>query len=82
MYAGQQATQVPGNYKYAGYNDDGSLPPGPVDFTIPAQAAIPTVVHIRTKTNAKQVTNNLGRRQDPFSDFLMMICSTNFWKKK
>ena len=69
MYARQQATQVPGNYKYAGYNDDGSLPPGPVDFTIPAQAAIPTVVHIRTKTNAKQVTNNLGRRQDPFSDF-------------
>jgi Do/DeqQ family serine protease len=69
-YAGQQAGVVPGNYKYAGLTD-GNTPPATVDFTVPSQAALPAVVHIKTKTNAKQVTNNLPRiqRQSPFSDF-------------
>lgn len=70
MYAGQQNGVLPSNYKYAGYNENGPLPPGTVDFTQPAAAALPTVVHIKTKTNAKQVSNNLPRsRQNPFNDF-------------
>ncbi len=68
-YAGQQAGSLPSNYKLTGYND-GNTPPAAVDFTQPAQAATPAVVHIKTKTNAKQVNNNLPRvRQNPFSDF-------------
>ncbi|MBL7701322.1 MAG: trypsin-like peptidase domain-containing protein [Ferruginibacter sp.] len=70
-YAGQQQGVVPSNYKYAGLFD-GNTPPGnTIDFTAPAEAATPAVVHIKTKTNAKQVSNNLGKRQpnNPFSDF-------------
>lgn len=59
---------IPANYKYAGFFD-GSNPPsaGPADFTQAALAATPTVVHIKTKTNPKQVNNNLPQR-NPFSD--------------
>jgi serine protease Do len=69
MYAGQQNGDLPSNYKLAKYNENTTLPPGAVDFTQPAAAALPAVVHIKTKTNAKQVSNNLPRQQNPFSDF-------------
>ena len=62
-------TTVPVNYKYAGFLDSGNSPSGgPVDFTQAAAAAIPTVVHINTTTNAKTVNNNLPQQQNPFSD--------------
>ncbi len=69
-YAGQQAGVIPANYKYAGLVD-GNTPNGVTDFTIPAETATPAVVHIKTKTNAKQVNNNLPRKtqpNNPFSD--------------
>ena len=69
-YAAQQNCVIPANYKYAGLTD-GNMPPGSaIDFTQPAQASTPAVVHIKTKTNAKQVSNNLPRvqRQNPFTD--------------
>ena len=71
VYAGQQAGVVPSNYKYTGFDGDGQGPGGAPDFVQSAQAATPTVVHIKTKTNAKQVSNGLPRtqRQNPFSDF-------------
>jgi hypothetical protein len=56
-YAGQQAGVMPANYKYAGFFDGNTPPPGStIDFTAPAAAATPAVVHIKTKTNAKQAT--------------------------
>lgn len=65
----QSNGSIPSNYRLTGFNE-GTLPPGgPVDFTQPSAAAIPTVVHIKTKTNAKQV-NVQPRRQNPFSDLL------------
>ena len=70
-YAGQQAGVMPANYKYAGFFDGNTAPPGTaVDFTAPAEAATPAVVHIKTKTNAKQVNNSLPKKQpnNPFSD--------------
>ncbi len=70
-YAGQQNGVIPANYKYTGLLD-GNTPPGnTVDFTAPAQAATPAVVHIKTKTNAKQANNSLPKRSpnNPFSDF-------------
>ncbi|MFZ4058876.1 MAG: trypsin-like peptidase domain-containing protein [Ferruginibacter sp.] len=69
-YGGQQQGVIPNNYKLAGLLDN-NTPPGAIDFTQPAAAATPTVVHIKTKTNAKQVSNNLPRtrQNDPFSDF-------------
>jgi len=70
-YGGQQPGAVPGNYKFTGLFD-GDQPGGNgPDFVQSAQAAIPTVVHIKTKTNAKQVTNSLPRTQrNPFGDLL------------
>ncbi|MEP6713035.1 MAG: trypsin-like peptidase domain-containing protein [Ferruginibacter sp.] len=71
-FGGQQAGIMPANYKYAGFSDNAGNPVGAIDFTQPAAAATPTVVHIKTKTNAKQLTNSLPRTQqpkNPFSDF-------------
>lgn len=67
-YGLQQNEATPSNYRFAGFNASGLPPGGPVDFTQPAAAAIPTVVHIKTKTDAKQV-NVQRQRQNPFSDF-------------
>lgn len=64
-----QAVNIPANYKYAGFYDDkGNPTPGPADFTQAAEAAIPTVVHIKTTTNPRQVNNNLPNQKNPFSD--------------
>lgn len=45
---------------------------GPVDFTEAAHAAVPGVVHIKTKTNPRQISSNLQRSrsilQDLFGD--------------
>ncbi len=69
-FGGQEKGTIPSNYKLAGLTDNTNTPPGAIDFTQPAAAALPTVVHIKTKTNAKQVSNNLPRTQpkNPFSD--------------
>ena len=69
-FAGQEKGIIPSNYKLAGLTDNNTTPPGAIDFTQPAAAALPTVVHIKTKTNAKQVSNNLPKTQNknPFSD--------------
>jgi len=70
-YAGQENGVVPANYKYAGFLDGAPPPGGAIDFTAPAEAATPAVVHIKTKTNAKQGNNNLPKTRqqvNPFSD--------------
>jgi Do/DeqQ family serine protease len=62
-------TKLPANY--AGFMDHNNTatPAGPVDFTQAASAAIPAVVHIKTKIPAKKVSNNLPRRKNSFDDF-------------
>jgi serine protease Do len=72
-YAGQEKGVTPSNYHRAGlFDGDGAPPPGN-DFTAASQAAMPTVVHIKAKTNAKQLSNSLPRQQQrqrtPFDDF-------------
>ncbi len=67
-YGGQLSGSLPSNYTLTGMRDNGT-PPGAIDFTQPAAIALPAVVHIKTKTNAKQVTNSLPKmKQNPFSD--------------
>lgn len=70
-YAGiQESGKLPVNYAGFFDNDNNKLSPvGPVDFSPAATAATPAVVHIKTRTKAKQVTNNLPKRRTPFSDF-------------
>ena len=61
----QQEGKLPVNY--AGFFD--KIPQnGAVDFTAASTSATPAVVHIKTKTKARQVTNNLPRGRNPFSD--------------
>ncbi len=44
------------------------MPGGPVDFTAASTAATPAVVHIKTRTKERQVSNNLPKNKNPFSD--------------
>src|SRR3954453_2072628 len=53
---------------YAGFFGN-NAPNSTVDFTAAASSATPAVVHIKTRTKARQVTNNLPQRSNPFSDF-------------
>ncbi|MBC7652417.1 MAG: Do family serine endopeptidase [Deinococcales bacterium] len=64
QYAGvQEPGKVPVNYaKFFGNN----APAGSIDFTAAATSATPAVVHIKTKTKARQVSNN--RERNPFGD--------------
>lgn len=61
----QEPGKLPVNY--AGFFDGGKAT-GAVDFTDASTSATPAVVHIKTKTKARQVTNNLPRGRNPFSD--------------
>lgn len=64
-YAGtQEAGKLPVNY--AGFFGN-NVPGGPADFTAAATSATPAVVHIKTKTKARQVANSQPQ-QNPFGD--------------
>lgn len=73
----QSDGKVPVNY--ANFFDKGNGSAGaPVDFTAAATSATPAVVHIKTRTKEKRVTNNQRNKSpfgdlfgdnDPFSDF-------------
>jgi Do/DeqQ family serine protease len=55
---------------YAGFTDGKSgTNADMVDLTKAANAAVPAVVHIKTKTAARKVDNNIQRRPSIFDDF-------------
>lgn len=58
--------KLPDNY--SSFTGSGGAPAPVIDFTPAANAATPAVVHIKTTTKARQVTNN-QRQRNPFSDF-------------
>ncbi len=61
----QEGQKLPVNFAgFNGYNAPGGTN---VDFTTAATVATPAVVHIKTKTKARQVTNN-QRQVNPFGD--------------
>ena len=55
--------KLPGNY--AGFIDKNNVaaPGEPVDFTQAADAAVPAVVHVKTKIPAKKASNQLPRNR-------------------
>ena len=62
-------TTIPSNYKYTGlFDSNGNQMGSPIDFVQAAAAAIPAVVHIKTKTTPKQTSNDLPKKGNPFSD--------------
>lgn len=67
-YAGvQEPGKLPVNY--AGFFDKNNNNAGPVDFSAAATSSAPAVVHIKTRTKQRQVSNNLPKQRNPFSDF-------------
>ncbi|TXT33479.1 MAG: protease Do, partial [Chitinophagaceae bacterium] len=62
----QEVGKLPVNY--AGFlgNNAGT---GNIDFTAAASSTTPAVVHIKTRTKAKQISSNQQRQRSPFSDF-------------
>lgn len=61
-------SKYPANY--AGFFDGKDFNPAdPIDFTKAANAAVPSVVHIKTKIPAKRITNDLPRRRSMLDDF-------------
>ena len=64
----QQPGRIPANYA-AFYEGGEKLTGGiPVDFTAAASSATPAVVHIKTKINARTVSNGNTQRRNPFAD--------------
>lgn len=67
VIVGEAHDKMPVNY--AGFFDGKTgTAADPVDFTKAANAAVPAVVHIKTKIPARKVTNNLPRNQDNIND--------------
>lgn len=54
-----QEGKVPVNY--AGFTENGAGVGEPIDFTKAAGAAVPAVVHIKTRIPAKKISNQLPR---------------------
>lgn len=61
----QTQAQLPVNY--AGFDGSGIPGSGPVDFESAASATTPAVVHIKTKTNPTQ-TSNQHKKKNPFGE--------------
>ncbi len=51
-----------------GYSDNVAGATEPIDFTKAASAAVPAVVHIKTKIPARKVSNNVGRNRGSSMD--------------
>jgi serine protease Do len=65
---GSAQNGLPANY--AGYFDGKNFTPAdPIDFTKASTAAVPAVVHIKTKVPAKRISNDLPRRRSMLDDF-------------
>lgn len=69
----KQAFSLQGNGEktpanYAGFFDNGSPAGEPVDFTRAANAAVPAVVHIKTRIPAKKVSNQLRGNNSQMDD--------------
>ena len=83
-YAGvQDSGKLPVNY--AGFFGNNGSAAAPVDFTTAAGTSTPAVVHIKTRTKAKQVANNQQRRSNPFGDLFgddLIVKSLQGLKKK
>lgn len=66
VIVGEAKDRMPANYAKFFEGNTGTA--DPIDFTKAANAAVPAVVHIKTKIPARKVSNNLPRSNDDFFD--------------
>lgn len=77
VFAQSTDGKVPANY--AGFFDNAAGAGEPIDFSKAANAALPTVVHIKTKIPAKKITNQLPRnRNGSWDDLIDQFFNNNF----
>ncbi|MBO9682406.1 MAG: trypsin-like peptidase domain-containing protein [Flavisolibacter sp.] len=78
MTVGEAHEKMPANYAKF-FNSNGTAA-DPVDFTKAASAAVPAVVHIKTKIPARRITNDLPnrRRNNSFDDFFDQFFGPGF----
>src|SRR5512141_1841892 len=61
IVVGEARDKMPANY--AKFFDSNGTAVDPIDFTKAAAAAVPAVVHIKTKIPARKITNKLPNRR-------------------
>jgi Do/DeqQ family serine protease len=75
---GEARDKMPANYAKFFDGSNGAAV-DPIDFTKAASAAVPAVVHIKTKIPARKVTNDLGnRRNNNIDDFFDQFFGPGF----
>ncbi len=75
VYAKASESKLPVNY--AGFFDNAADAGEPADFTKAASAAVPAVVHIKTKTSAKKVSNTNRSRGNSMEDWFNDLFNNN-----
>jgi serine protease Do len=74
---GEPNGKLPANY--AKFLDSNGAPADAIDFTKAAAAAVPAVVHIKTKIPARKITNDLpNRRNNSIDDFFDQFFGPGF----
>jgi serine protease Do len=77
VVVGEAHDKMPANY--AKFFDSNGNAAEPIDFTKAASAAVPAVVHIKTKIPARKVTNDLpNRRNNNIDDFFDQFFGPGF----
>lgn len=77
VIVGEPRDKMPVNY--AKFFDSNGIAADPIDFTKAAAAAVPAVVHIKTKIPARKVTNDLpNRRNNSIDDFFDQFFGPGF----
>jgi len=77
IVVGEAHEKMPANY--AKFFDSNGNALDPVDFTKAASAAVPAVVHIKTKIPARKITNDLpNRRNNNIDDFFDQFFGPGF----
>lgn len=77
IIVGEARDKMPVNY--AKFYDSNGTAVDPIDFTKAAAAAVPAVVHIKTKIPARKITNDLpNRRNNSIDDFFDQFFGPGF----
>jgi serine protease Do len=77
IIVGEARDKMPANY--AKFFDSNGTAIDPIDFTKAAAAAVPAVVHIKTKIPARKITNDLpNRRNNNIDDFFDQFFGPGF----
>lgn len=73
-----QTTENKAPVNYAGFFDNAAGGGDPVDFTKASNAAVPAVVHIKTKIPAKKISNQLPRNRNSMEDWFDQFFNNPF----